>query len=124
MFRLALGPCSCRHRPVRSELATVCQEVLRRLKQLEEASFEELSARPNFESIDIVVGGKTITYNTYRDTAQDGAILIVVQGWYPTWHWPTFISFQVVGHMVADGFVKRADGESEPAPDELLWPFR
>jgi hypothetical protein len=109
---------------VRPELSTICQHVLARLKELESASFQELAARPEFETVDTEVSGRMIRYNTYRATAPDGTVLIVVQGWYPTWKFPTFISFQVVGHMVADGFIKHPNGQAEIAPDDVMWAFR
>ena len=124
-FRIAFGPCSCVDRKPNNVLVgLLCQEVQERLERLGRLTYEQLLAHPveQFEKIAILKHRAGIS--VIREELSDGNLLVVVRALVATWRWPTWLSTEVVGHVVSEGLVCSPEGKISPAPKYLMWRYR
>ena len=95
-----------------------------RLEGLRALSAEQLRTLPS-ESTELEwLERKRVFINTFREPLENSVVLVVVQGFLPTWWLPTYISAEGVGHIFAEGVVVTPDGGVNTASDEYLWEFR
>jgi hypothetical protein len=94
------------------------------LERLGRLTREQLFRHPveQFEKIEILKHKAEI--GVIREELPDGSLLIVVRALVATWRWPTWLSLEVVGHVVSEGLVCSPAGEIRIAPRELMWGYR
>lgn len=123
-FRIAIGRCSCRSKRIRRSIQPTCVEVLARLEQLRALPSAQLMELPESQPAESRIDGMSVTFTTYHHSLRDGRNLIVVQAFIRTARWPTYISFQRIGHILAEGLIIHQDGRIEDAADDVLWAYR
>ena len=123
-LRIAIGRCSCRTTSIRRSIQPTCVELLARLESLRTLPFAQLMEIPETQSAKSRIDGMTVTFTTYRHSLRGGRALVVVQAFILTARWPTYISFERIGHILAEGLIIHQDGRIEEAPDDVLWAYR
>jgi len=107
-----------------SRVRELCVRILARLDRLRTLSAGEIEALPPDQSEEERIDGQVVVLTTYRDALPSGESLLVVQGFLPSWRFPTYIGPAGIGHMFAEGIVARSSGQIHDAEEELLWQFR
>ena len=101
----------------------LCGRVLDRLHGLRALSADQLRSLPPENTELEWLGRGRVVIITYRESQHDSEVLVVVQGFLPTWWLPTYISTAGVGHIVAEGIVVMPDGRVDLPTDEALAHF-
>jgi hypothetical protein len=125
-FRIAIGSCRCAD-GINSRNALVrelCSRINRRLERLRSFAPEMLAKLPPLSSEEERIEDRVVRFTTYRDNLQSGDQLIVVQGFLPSWRFPTYIGPAGIGHMYTEGLLLGADRRLTNPDEKLLWPFR
>jgi hypothetical protein len=91
------------------------QIAVRRVAQLRQLSFDEVSALPERLDESETVHDREVSVAVWRDILTDGRIRVVVQAY--------FHRILGIGTMAADGFIIATDGTRTPVPQEMLWEF-
>jgi hypothetical protein len=125
-FRIAIGGCSCAdglksRDPRKREL---CARILQRIERLKFLTIDGLAALPSTQSESERIDGRHVALTTFLERLSSGAIIIIVQGFLPSWRFPTYVGTRGVGHIVAEGLVIDPSGAIHDADDQLLWEFR
>jgi hypothetical protein len=102
----------------------VCGSIRERLAAWHSRLPAEATTIPNEYHEEEMVGGRHVSFGTYKVEVSERGTLIVFQALVHTWSRPTFLSIGAVGRMYAEGLLLTKDGNIEPASDELLWQFR
>ena len=123
-FRVAIGPCSCAKIALDSPDGPICQELLRRLATLRSGAASDLAALPQYSEVDSPIGGRSVQFQTIRESLVDGEFLVILRAMFRTWRRPNWISLGCIGRMYAHGLIVRSNGMVEDAPDEHMWEFR
>lgn len=126
-YRLALGPCRCRHRlfPPRNRiLRQACVELEKRLQHYQVLGPAGLSSAPREHAEVVELPGGIAHFFTYKVDLSLTETLLVVSAAVPTLWFPTFISTQGVGHLVAEGLIFSSDGTVREAPGDVMWTHR
>ena len=124
-FRLAIGNCSCKNPNLKqgSEIHQTCKSIEARIENLKTLKPEYLRSLP-VEKEDLAwIEGKRVVFHVIKEPIEN-MHLIVVRAFMYTWKWPTFISFNGIGHVVAEGILVKEDGAIEDASEDYLWLFR
>lgn len=124
IFRLAVGRCSCAEPQPDGVRQAVCQALLKRLETLRAMDTGELLRLPPYSTAVAQVEGRTVRFETIRESYPGEKAIIVVRAFFRSWLRPTWISFSGVGHLFADGFIIRNDDAKETAANEVMWDFR
>jgi hypothetical protein len=110
-IRIAIGSGQCASglKSRNKTLRKLCGRVLDRLDGLRALSAEQLRDLPESTELEWLEQ-KRVLINIFRESQQDSVVLVVVQGFFPTWWLPTYISADGVGHIFAEGVVVTPDG--------------
>jgi len=126
-FRIAIGPCRCRHRlfpPRHRTLQEACVELEKRLQVYEERGAAAVDSAPRDHAEVVTLPSGLAHFFTYKVELSLTETLLVVSAAVPTFWFPTYISLQGVGHLVAEGLIFSANGSVREAPDEVMWVHR
>jgi hypothetical protein len=126
-FRLAIGPCRCRHRlfpPRHRVLREACKELEIRLRKLEEQGVEALSTVPREHQEVIEFDSGAAHFYTVKVELNLKETLVVLAAAVPTLWFPTYVSTGGIGHIVAEGLVFSSDGIVREAPDSVMRDYR
>ena len=123
-FRIAIGRCDCQP-PYRNPVEeAVCESILESLAACRSRLPEEATTIPHEHHEERIVGGRHVTFGTYKLQVGECGTLIVFQALVHTWSRPTFLSIRAIGRMYAEGLLFTKEDNVEPASDALLWQFR
>lgn len=123
-FRLAVGRCSCAEPQRDTVRQAVCRDLVKRLDVLRGMDTGELLRLPRYSRAVARIEGRSVRFETIRERYPGEVAIVMVRAFFHTWWWPTWISFHDVGHLFADGFILRNDGEKETADNKIMWQFR
>lgn len=125
-LRISLGPGRCRGRSFRpgDPRRVLCAGISARIARLRALSCGQLRVLVGLQEERLTIEGSPGGYRTHRLELEDGRTLIAVQGFVSTWHWPTYYSFEGIGHLVAEGLVVEPDGGLTDAPDAVMFDLR
>ena len=124
MFRISLGSASCdgfERRP-RDE-RVLCEYLLVKLQWLRSLSPTQLEQLREEEFEDYLIDGKRALISVYREKI-DAGLLLVVQGFLPTWKFPTYFSISRVGKVFVEGLLLNSDGHLVRATSDDLLRYR
>ena len=125
-FRLAIGSGRCKDHAVKRPygMEYLCRGVVARLEKIKSIKFDQLASLPEENYEEELHERQLLQFTTYNHALSDGSRLLVVQGFFPTWKWPTYISLRGVGHIVAEGLIIDKGDTVTEAPENKMWEFR
>ncbi len=126
-FRLALGPCRCRHRlfpPRNRVLQQACVELEKRLQHYQALGPAALTSAPRDYAEVVELPSGVAHFFTYKVDLSLSETLLVLSAAVPTLFFPTYISMQGIGHLVAEGLIFSSDGTVREAPSDVMWTHR
>ena len=126
-YRLALGPCRCRHRlfpPRHRVVQQACAEIEKRLQHYESLGPAALDTAPREHAEVVKLESGTAHFFTYKVDLSLTETLLVLGAAVPTLWFPTFISLAGIGHLVAEGLIFSSNGTVREAPDDVMWTHR
>jgi hypothetical protein len=121
-FRISFGTGSCSGSRRNATLTGLCAEIRARLDRYAVLSQAQIDAVDE-QTEELRIAGKRAELTLFRQVI-DAGTLLVVQGYVPTFWFPTFIGSGGIGHVLAEGIVIDAEGQISPAPDHLMWEYR
>lgn len=123
MFRVSFGLARCEgfERRTADERA-LCEAILAKLEWLRALSPDQLVGLKEADSEKVNAAGKEAFVSVYKEEMPNG-YLFVVQGFVPTWRFPTFLSFSKVGKLFVEGLLLK-EGSLSQASDDLLWRYK
>jgi hypothetical protein len=123
-FRIAIGRCACQP-PYRNAVEEcVCKAIHATLTNWRGRLPADVAAVPTELFEEQIVEGCRVSFATYKLGDGGGTTLVVRQALVHTWSRPTYLSIGAVGRLYAEGLLLTADGNVEPASDDLMWQFR
>ena len=126
-FRIAIGPCRCRHRffPHRHRVVRqACAELEKRLQNYQALGLATLDSAPRHHAEVVELESGAAHFFTYKVDLSLSETLLVVSAAVPTLWLPTYISLHGVGHLVAEGLIFSSDGSVREAPNDVMWEHR
>jgi hypothetical protein len=126
-YRLALGPCRCRHRlfpPRNPVVQQACAELEKRLRHYEALGFEALDSAPRDYTEVVQLESGFANFFTYKVDLSLTETLLVLTATVPTLWFPTYLSFHGIGHLVAEGLIYSSNGTVKEAPNDVMWTHR
>jgi len=102
----------------------VCKIIEERFQAIQTRLPSDLDSIPKELTELEAIDGYLISFCTSKHPQEDGSTIIVIQAFVHTLAWPTFISFNGIGKLYAEGIVLSRDGHIETAQKELMWQFR
>ncbi len=125
-FRLAFGDgcCSSGARSTDQNVRELCARIVARREALRSRPSEQLRSLPECQTERERVNGRLVVLNTYAARVPSGELLLVVQGFLPTWRFPNYIGVTRIGRMYAEGLVVATDGSVRDAEDDYMWGYR
>ena len=126
-FRIALGPCRCRHRlfpPRHPVLQQACVELEKRLQHYQTLGAEALSSAPRDHAEIVELPSGVAHFFAYKVDLSLAETLLVLGATVPTFWFPTYISLHGIGHLVAEGLIFSTNGAVREASDDVMWTHR
>ena len=97
---------------------------MKQLDELKGRPVSELKQLPPYAEINSPIGDRSVRFETVVEPRDEGEFIVVKRAFIRSWSRPNWISLRSIGVMFADGFVVRANGAIEAAPDLMMWEFR
>ncbi len=125
-FRLAFGDgrCSSGATSTDQDVRDLCARIVARREALRSRPSEHLRSLPELQTERERVNSRLVVLSTYADPVPSGELLLVVQGFLPTWRFPKYIGVTRIGRMYAEGLVVATDGSGRDAEDDYMWGHR
>jgi hypothetical protein len=96
----------------------------KRLEYYQSLGPAALPSAPRHHSEVVELEGGTAHFFTYMVELSSTETLLVLGAAVPTLWFPTYISLEGIGHLVAEGLIFSSDGSVREAPDEVMWAHR
>ena len=123
-MRISIGDPFCRNYSGENNLsAEVCGKISSKINQLRSLSFSQLSDFNSEETKEVHLSRGSLFLTIYVEVSSQGSCLVVVQGFFPTWKFPTYFSLSGVGKMFVDGFSISNEGIISELSDETLYQY-
>lgn len=125
-MRIALGSCSLASAARSSNpcARALGERLAEKLAQLRTVTAAAIARFPEVSTDTEKSDGQSVLFHTHRCAMDADEVLVVLQGFYPSWNRPNYIGTDGVGHLIAEGLVFGPDGIIREAEDDLMWEFR
>jgi hypothetical protein len=99
--------------PIATEMAALARA---HAEELRRKSFQALASLPEVDTSSIQVLGKPVSLTIYRNSRSADEVLVVVQAFRERY-------LGMAAEIRLSGFIARANGELQDAPEEALWDY-
>lgn len=118
------GSCASGAKSRDARVRELCGRIKARVAALRIRPAEHLRLLPESSTEKERIDGRLIILNTYADPTPSGELIVVVQGFLPTWRFPNYIGIAGIGRMYAEGLVVSPQGGVRDAEGQDMWGYR